>query len=133
MSEVELSVIPAEGVTERYAAASGDDNPIHLDAAFAASVGLPGRILHGLWSAAQVARAAESAAAGGALLGSGSEARYALASLSVQFRGMGVIGPEIVVAGTAGEAVDGVVEVKLSAVQDGTRLIRNAVASVRVA
>jgi acyl dehydratase len=133
MSEIELRVTPTDGVTERYAAASGDHNPIHLDEAFAQSVGLPGRILHGLWSAAQVARAAETVAAGGAVLGSGDDARYALASLSVQFRGMGTIGPEIVVAGSASEASAGVLEVKLSAVQDGSRLVRNGVATVRVA
>jgi acyl dehydratase len=34
--------------TYRYAEASGDHNPIHLDADFAKSVGLPGIIVHGL-------------------------------------------------------------------------------------
>jgi acyl dehydratase len=34
--------------TYRYAEASGDHNPIHLDADFATSVGLPGIIVHGL-------------------------------------------------------------------------------------
>jgi acyl dehydratase len=33
---------------ERYAHASGDHNPIHLDEEAARAVGLPGRILHGL-------------------------------------------------------------------------------------
>jgi acyl dehydratase len=33
---------------ERYAQASGDHNPIHLDEDAAKAVGLPGRILHGL-------------------------------------------------------------------------------------
>ena len=45
-----------------YAGASGDFNPIHLDDEFARSVGLPGRILHGLWTMAQVARAHGEAA-----------------------------------------------------------------------
>jgi len=31
-----------------YAEASGDSNPIHVDAAFARSAGLPGTIAHGL-------------------------------------------------------------------------------------
>ena len=128
-SDIELHVVPAEGVTDRYAAASGDDNPIHVDEAFAVSVGLPGRILHGLWTAAQVARAATSTAE--PLLGSGSGARYALESLSVSFRGMGEIGPEVVVSGTAGDPVDGVLDVSLSASQDGTRLVRNGKARVR--
>jgi acyl dehydratase len=130
-SDIELRVVPAEGVTDRYAAASGDHNPIHLDDAFARSVGLPGRILHGLWTAAQVARAAASVQS--PVLGSGAEARYGLESLSVPFRGMAVIGPELIVSGTAADPVDGVREVKLSASQDGTRLVRNASARLRVA
>ena len=32
----------------RYAKASGDGNPIHVDEAFAKAAGLPGTILHGL-------------------------------------------------------------------------------------
>ena len=44
-------------MTVRYAGASGDFNPIHIDEEFAQQVGLPGRILHGLWTMAQVARA----------------------------------------------------------------------------
>ena len=41
----------------RYQGASGDFNPIPLDDEFARSVGLPGRILHGLYTMALVARA----------------------------------------------------------------------------
>ncbi|MCO4745761.1 MAG: SDR family NAD(P)-dependent oxidoreductase [Proteobacteria bacterium] len=37
---------------DRYAVASGDDNPIHVDDATAKSAGLPGVILHGLCSMA---------------------------------------------------------------------------------
>lgn len=40
----------------RYASASGDHNPIHLDAAVARAAGLPGTILHGLCSMAFAAR-----------------------------------------------------------------------------
>jgi acyl dehydratase len=46
----------------RYAAASGDHNPIHLDAEFAQSVGLPGAIMHGLCTFAIVSQAAILAA-----------------------------------------------------------------------
>ena len=52
-----MKVTPDRYLTYRYAGASGDYNPIHLDDEFARSVGLPGRILHGLWTMAQVARA----------------------------------------------------------------------------
>ncbi len=40
----------------RYAGASGDFNPIHIDPEFAKQVGLPRNILHGLYSMALVAR-----------------------------------------------------------------------------
>ena len=55
--QIELTVTPDAYVTVRYAGASGDFNPIHVDAEFAKQVGLPDRILHGLWTMAQVARA----------------------------------------------------------------------------
>jgi acyl dehydratase len=42
---------------ERYARASGDHNPIHLDEEAARAVGLPGRILHGLCTMALAGRA----------------------------------------------------------------------------
>jgi acyl dehydratase len=41
----------------RYAAASGDHNPIHQDEAVATSVGLPGVIAHGMYTMALTARA----------------------------------------------------------------------------
>ncbi len=120
--EIELTVTPDPYLTIRYAGASGDFNPIHIDEEFAHSVGLPGRILHGLWTMAQVARAHTEAAGGPA----------ALTELSVQFRGMGQLGEEIVVHGTVREVQDGVATVDSEAVQAGHRIIRNAVARVRV-
>ena len=78
-----MKVTPDRYLTYRYAGASGDFNPIHLDDEFARSVGLPGKILHGLWTMAQCARAQ----------GDGLK----LQSLSVQFRGMGVPEQEITV------------------------------------
>jgi acyl dehydratase len=47
---------------ERYAEASGDHNPIHLDEEAARAVGLPGRILHGLCTMALAGRAVEQVA-----------------------------------------------------------------------
>ena len=41
----------------RYAAASGDHNPIHQDDGVARSVGLPGVIAHGMYTLALAARA----------------------------------------------------------------------------
>jgi acyl dehydratase len=119
---IELKVTPDPYLTVRYAGASGDFNPIHIDEAFAQSVGLPGRILHGLYTMAQVARAHTDAAGG----------PVRLRSLGVQFRGMGRLEQEIVVTGTVRSVQDGVASVESEAVQDGKRIIRNAVAEVSV-
>ena len=60
----ELRVTPDKYLTNRYAGASGDFNPIHIDPEFAKSVGLPGTILHGLYMMGLVARANAQAAGG---------------------------------------------------------------------
>ncbi|HYZ81395.1 MAG TPA: MaoC/PaaZ C-terminal domain-containing protein [Solirubrobacteraceae bacterium] len=117
---IELKVTPDPYVTVRYAGASGDFNPIHIDEEFAQKVGLPGRILHGLWTMAQVARAHTDAAGG----------PDKLRSLSVQFRGMGRMGEEIVVKGTVREAADGIAIVDSEAEQAGQRIIRRGVAEL---
>jgi acyl dehydratase len=120
---IELRVTPDRYVTVRYAGASGDFNPIHIDEDFAREVGLPGRILHGLWTMAQVARAASGAAG---------DDPTALRSLSVAFRGMGRIGEEIVIAGEVRSVQDGVARARLDAVQGDARLIKGAVAELRL-
>jgi acyl dehydratase len=119
----ELKVTPDEGLTKRYAEASGDPNPIHTDPDFAQKAGLPGCILHGLWTMAQVARA-NSAAAGG-------DPR-ALKKLSVQFRGMGFPQQEVTVTGTVKQADGGTVVVDTVAEQNGNQIIRNAEATLSV-
>ena len=117
----ELKVTPDRYITVRYAGASGDFNPIHIDEEFARQVGLPGRILHGLWSMAQVARAHTEFAGG----------PEKLASLAVQFRGMGRLEQEVVVTGTVTGLEDDVAVVESEAVQDGQRIIRNGRAELR--
>ncbi len=119
--EIELKVTPDPYVTVRYAGASGDFNPIHIDEQFATQVGLPGRILHGLWTMAQVARAHTEAAGG----------PETLARLSVQFRGMGRLGEQIVVRGAVREVTGETATVESEAVQAGKRIIRNAKAELR--
>ena len=118
----EVRVTPDKYLTVRYAGASGDFNPIHIDEEFAKAVGLPGRILHGLWSMAQVARAQTEAAGDPG----------ALTRLSVQFRGMGVPEQEVVVSGTVREVSDGRAVVDTVAEQGGNQIIRNAEAELRL-
>jgi len=116
----ELRITPDKYLTVRYAGASGDYNPIHIDEEFARAVGLPGRILHGLWTMAQVARAQTEAAGG----------PEHLKRLSVQFRGMGVPEQEVLVSGTVREVSDGHVMIDTVAEQGGKQIIRNAEAEL---
>ena len=119
----ELKVTPDKYLPHRYAGASGDFNPIHIDPEFAKQVGLPGNILHGLYTMAQVAQA-NTALAGGD--------PKALKRLSVQFRGMGVPEAEITVSGTVVSS-DGVrVVVDTVAEQNGNQIIKNAEAELEV-
>ena len=120
--EIELRVTPDPYVTVRYAGASGDFNPIHIDEEFAKSVGLPGKILHGLWSMAQVARAQTEAGGG----------PTHLKRLSVQFRGMGLPEQEVTVTGTVREVADGRAVIDTVAEQGGNQIIRNATAEVEL-
>jgi acyl dehydratase len=117
----ELRVTPDKYLPHRYAGASGDFNPIHIDPAFAKAVGLDGNILHGLYTMAQVARAHTDAAGGDP---------RTLRRLSVQFRGMGRPEQEIVVTATVREAEDGAVVTDTVAEQSGNKIIRNAEASL---
>jgi acyl dehydratase len=119
----ELKVTPDKYLPHRYAGASGDFNPIHIDPEFAKGVGLPGNILHGLYMMAEVARA-QTAAAGG-------DPRT-LKRLSVQFRGMGMPEQEITVTGSVKEAEGNRVVIDTVAEQNGNQVIRNAEAQLQL-
>jgi acyl dehydratase len=119
----ELRVTPDKYLPHRYAGASGDFNPIHIDPEFAKAVGLPGNILHGLYMMGLVARA-NTALAGGD--------PKALKRLSVQFRGMGAPEQEIAVTGTVREADGSHVLVDTEAAQGENRVIRNAEAELEL-
>jgi acyl dehydratase len=120
----ELKVTPDKYLPHRYAGASGDFNPIHIDPDFARAVGLPSNILHGLYSMGLVARANAQGLAGG-------DPR-ALKRLSVQFRGMGLPEQEIVVTGTVKSADGDRVVVETEAAQGENRIIRNAEAELEL-
>jgi 3-hydroxybutyryl-CoA dehydratase len=119
----ELKVTPDKYLTHRYAGASGDFNPIHIDPEFAKAVGLPGTILHGLYMMGLVARTNAAVADGDP---------RALKRLSVQFRGMGTPETEIVVSGTV-KSVDGDrVVIDTVAAQGENQTIRNAEAEIQL-
>ena len=119
----ELRVTPDKYLPHRYAGASGDFNPIHIDDELAKAVGLPRNILHGLYSMGLVARAANAVAGGDP---------RALKRLSVQMRGMGMPEQEIVVSGTVKSADGGTVVVDTVAAQGETEIIKNAEAEVQL-
>ncbi len=119
----ELRVTPDKYLPHRYAGASGDFNPIHIDNEFAQMVGLPRNILHGLYSMALVARASVEAVEGDP---------RSLRRLKVQFRGMGVPEDEIVVTGTVREREGDRVIVDTEAFQSGTGIVRNAEAELEL-
>jgi acyl dehydratase len=112
----ELRVTPDRYTTVRYAGASGDFNPIHIDEEFARSVGLPGRILHGLYTMALLARAQTEALGG----------PEHLKRLAVQFRGVALPEHEIVIESVVTEVEEGRLLVSATASQQGKAVIRAA-------
>ncbi|MDX6634401.1 MAG: hypothetical protein QOF06_604 [Solirubrobacterales bacterium] len=119
----ELRVTPDKYLPHRYAGASGDFNPIHIDDELAKAVGLPRNILHGLYSMGLVAKANAALADGDP---------RALKRLSVQMRGMGVPEQEVVVTGTVKSADGKRVVVDTVAAQGDTALIKNAEAELEL-
>jgi acyl dehydratase len=119
----ELRVTPDKYLPHRYAGASGDFNPIHIDDEFAKAVGLPRNILHGLYGMGLAAKANAALADGDP---------RALKRLKVQFRGMGFPEQEIVVSGTVKSVDGGRVVVDTVARQGETELIKNAEAELEL-
>lgn len=117
----ELKVTPDKYLPHRYAGASGDFNPIHIDKEFATAVGLASNILHGLWSMSQVQRAAIDAAGGDPTK---------LKKLTAQFRGMGMPEQEITVTGEVTAVEGGETTISLEAAQGESRIIRNSEAVI---
>jgi 3-hydroxybutyryl-CoA dehydratase len=120
----ELKVTPDKYLPHRYAGASGDFNPIHIDPEFAKAVGLPSTILHGLYMMGLVARAGAEA------VGEGDP--RSLKRLSVEFRGMGAPETEIAVTGTVRSIEDGKALIDVVAAQGDSVTIKNAEAEVEL-
>jgi acyl dehydratase len=108
----------------RYAAASGDHNPIHQDEDVARSVGLPGVIAHGMYTMALAARAVQTWFPGREVV-----------SIGCKFTNPVVVpaegGVDVVVAGTHAPGEDGLTTVKLTVTCDGQKVLGMPKAVVR--
>ena len=111
----------------RYAGASGDFNPIHWSDRFAAKVGLPGVIAHGMFTMALVGRAVTEWAG----------SPDAVVDYNVRFTRPVVVpdddeGTEIEVnAVVKGETEDGLTQLDLTATCRGEKVLAQARATVR--
>jgi acyl dehydratase len=107
----------------RYAAASGDHNPIHQDESVARSVGLPGVIAHGMYTMALAARAVSAWFPGAEVV-----------SFGCKFTNPVVVpaegGVDVEVAGQATEA-DGLTTVSLTVTCGGQKVLGMPRAVVR--
>jgi acyl dehydratase len=111
----------------RYAAASGDDNPIHQDDAVARSVGLPGVIAHGMYTMALAGRA----------LATWAGRTDAVAEYGVRFTKPVVVPPgdagvDVVVGGTVRSVSDGLARVDLTVICAGEKVLAQARATLRL-
>lgn len=107
----EFRITPDRYAPQRYAGASGDFTPFHLDAGLARAIGLPGIILHGLYTYGQLAH--------GLLEPFGGDPRV-LRSLAARFRRPSVPEQELTVAGVV-TAAEGRTAAIACAVEQGGR------------
>ncbi|GAB3253007.1 MaoC/PaaZ C-terminal domain-containing protein [Nocardioides dilutus] len=108
----------------RYAAASGDHNPIHQDDEVARSVGLPGVIAHGMYTMALAARAVTEWFPDAEVV-----------SLGCKFTNPVVVpaegGVDVEVAGEAKGPVDGLTTVALTVTCEGQKVLGMPKAVIR--
>ena len=108
----------------RYAAASGDQNPIHQDEDVARSVGLPGVIAHGMYTMALAARAVAEWFPGAEVV-----------SLGCKFTAPVVVpaegGVEVVITGEAKEPESGLTTIALTVTSGGQKVLGMPKAVVR--
>lgn len=110
-----------------YAGASGDFNPIHWNETFAKAVGLPDVIAHGMYTQAQLGRLLME------LVGDPGR----ILSFSVRFSAPVVVpqdgGAKVDLTATVEAVDDGVATLALRAVCGGADVVKDAVATIRVA
>ena len=111
-----------------YAGASGDFNPIHWNATFAKAVGLPDVIAHGMYTQAQLGTLLVELAGGdpGRIL-----------SFSLRFSAPVVVaddgGAELDLRAEVVAVEEGVASVSMTARSAGVDVVKDAVATLRVA
>ena len=108
----------------RYAAASGDHNPIHQDEEVARSVGLPGVIAHGMYTMALAARAVEAWFPGAEVVSLGCKFTHPVV---VPAEG----GVEVEVAGVVKSEADGLTTLALTVTSGGQKVLGMPKAVVR--
>ena len=109
---------------KQYADASGDQNPIHQDEAFAKSVGLPDVIAHGMLTMALVGKYVSDIAGGSAkvLEIGGRFTKPVIVPADVDV--------DVTVSATVTEVADGKVSLSLSAISAGVKVLGMAKAVV---
>ncbi|MFN8113857.1 MAG: MaoC family dehydratase N-terminal domain-containing protein [Solirubrobacterales bacterium] len=110
----EFRITPDRYAAQRYAGASGDFTPFHLDAELARAIGLPGIILHGLYTYGQLAH--------GLLEPFGGDPRV-LRELAARFRRPSVPERELVVAGLVTSSSGPRIEVACAVEQGGKEVV----------
>ncbi len=93
----------------RYAAASGDYNPIHYDREAARAAGLPGVVVHGMLNMALLAE----------YLGPWVEDGYRVEEFHVRFRSFVRPGTKLAIAGTVQSETDDEVKIALQITAEG--------------
>lgn len=116
-----LSVTPDRYAGARYAGASGDFTPFHLDDEFARAIGLPGIILHGLYVIALLSR--------GLIEPYGGDPR-ALRSLSARLRAPAVPGAELLTRARVEGVEGGVATIACDVSQGDRKVIGNGRATL---
>jgi acyl dehydratase len=117
----EFRVTPDRYAAQRYAGASGDFTPFHLDPELARAIGLPGIILHGLYTYGLLAR--------GLLEPFDGDPRP-LRSLEARFRRPAVPEQELVVTGMVEQAAGKRIEVACAVSQEGREVISEGYAEL---
>jgi acyl dehydratase len=111
---------------KQYADASGDQNPIHQDEAFATSVGLPDVIAHGMLTMALVAKYVSDIAGGSAKV---LELGGRFTKPVVVPAGVDV---DLTVSATVTDVADGRVSLSLSATSAGVKVLGMAKAVIQL-